>query len=102
MSIHEIVNGCDRFPGLIPIVQEYLGCEAAAKECIDAKTSRKLAEYLTLVGDRASGKAKTTASLMRSLVRSHPKYQFDSVVTNEIAYNLMWKLNQISNQIDNN
>ena len=96
MSINEIINGHEEyFPGLIAIVQQYLAGEAV-NGCLDLKTSRKLVEYLSLIGDRASGKVKTPASLMRSLVRSHPKYKYDSVVTNEIAYDLMWQLSQIS------
>ena len=32
---------------------------------------------------------QTTAKWMREFVRSHPKYQHDSVVTQEINYDLM-------------
>jgi glutamate--cysteine ligase catalytic subunit len=46
---------------------------------------------------KASGKLMTTAAWMRNFVTNHPKYQQDSLVSNEIAYELMWNLNQISN-----
>lgn len=95
MSIDEIVNGCDRFDGLVPFVKEYLSLQVS-NGSVDLKTSRKLVDYLQLVGDKASGKVRTTASLMRELVRAHPKYEHDSIVSNEIAYDLMWQLNQMS------
>lgn len=96
MSINEIINGSDLFPGIISIIKSYL-TQVAAKNSLDFKTSRKINQYLTLIGDKANGKVKTTASLMRSFVLSHPKYNSDSVVSNEIAYDLMWQLNEISN-----
>ena len=38
----------------------------------------------------------TNASWMRHFVMNHPAYKHDSVVTDEIAYDLLWKMTQIS------
>jgi glutamate--cysteine ligase catalytic subunit len=38
---------------------------------------------------RAAGKTMTDAGWMRSFVHSHPSYRHDSVVTNDIATDLM-------------
>ena len=38
---------------------------------------------------------QTTAKWMREFVRSHPKYQQDSVVTQEINYDLMKMIDKI-------
>ena len=44
-----------------------------------------------------SGKLKTTARWMRDFVDNHPDYKHDSVVTEKINYDLLWKFTQISN-----
>ena len=38
----------------------------------------------------------TTASWMRKFIRSHPKYKFDSVVSEEINYDLMKRCTEIT------
>lgn len=38
----------------------------------------------------------TTAKYIRNFIRSHPKYKFDSVVTDEINYDLMEKCARIT------
>lgn len=71
-------------------------------------------QYLTLISKRAAGKLKvlfklafdslvhfpgallTNATWMRHFVSNHPAYKHDSVVTDEIAYDLLWKMTQIS------
>ena len=42
----------------------------------------------------------TNASWMRHFVANHPLYKHDSVVTDEIAYDLLWKMNKIANDED--
>lgn len=39
----------------------------------------------------------TDASWIRHFVTTHPKYKQDSVVTDEIQYDLMWKIAQLAN-----
>lgn len=39
----------------------------------------------------------TNAAWMRYFVTNHPQYKHDSVVSEEITYDLLWKMKQISN-----
>jgi glutamate--cysteine ligase catalytic subunit len=73
-----------QFPGLLPLVFAYLdsiGCDTATRECV--------CRYAALIENRASGKVKTAAQYIRDFVRSHPAYKQDSVVSPEIAHDLM-------------
>lgn len=56
---------------------------------MDVETRVLLQKYLQLISQRASGKLLTTAAWIRKFVREHPTYKFDSVVTEEIAYDLV-------------
>lgn len=90
MSINEILNGNkeNSFPGLIHLIEIYL----TNLENIDFKARLKIKNYLELIGNIANGRMQTTASRMREFVLKHSKYKFDSVVSDEIAYDLMWHL----------
>lgn len=85
MSMAEIMCGKgDYFPGLIPLVHAYLdhiSCDKVTRERLD--------KYLDFLERRAKGELVTPATWMRTFVRNHPQYQRDSVVTDEIAYDLM-------------
>jgi glutamate--cysteine ligase catalytic subunit len=91
MSINEIVNGSDRFPGCIPLIKEYL-----SNLDVDVDTQCTIRQYLQLIEGRASGKLMTTASWMRKFVLSHPNYKKDSRIDDEINYDLMWRIHLIS------
>jgi len=39
----------------------------------------------------------TNAIWMRHFISNHPSYKHDSVVTDEIAYDLLWKMKKITN-----
>lgn len=109
MSINEIINGTeyarsfsqyekadaslsqdesfpedDEFPGLIPIVEAYLDSMN-----IDVATRCELATYLDLIRRRASGELWTAARWIRHYVATHPKYEKDSVVSEEVAHDLV-------------
>lgn len=49
----------------------------------------KIDSYLDLVRRRANGSLITTATWIRNFVRDHPTYKHDSVVSQEINYDLM-------------
>ncbi len=85
MSINEIMNGNEttKFPGIIPLVRQYI-----EEINPDLDTFTKLEKYLGEVSDRASGKKKTNARSVRDLVMAHPDYKFDSVVGDEINYDI--------------
>ena len=85
MTMSEIMCGKgDYFPGLIPLVHaylDYINC--------DSVTRKRLTMYLDFIERRATGELVTPATWMRTYVRAHPAYKFDSVVSDEIAYDLL-------------
>ncbi|CAF1480540.1 unnamed protein product, partial [Didymodactylos carnosus] len=93
MSINEIMNGSEQFAGLIPLMRQYL----YHLETIDTDTRSTIEQYLNLISKRARGTLMTDAKWIRQYVDQHPKYEHDSIVTDEIQYDLLWKIQQITN-----
>lgn len=100
MTIDEIINGqpsscCSDpdscFPGLIPLVESYL-----AGMNIDVQTRCELIRYLDLIRKRASGELWTNAKWIREYVRGHPEYKRDSVVGEGVTYDLLKKVEAIT------
>ncbi|KAL1140373.1 hypothetical protein AAG570_000305 [Ranatra chinensis] len=93
MTINQIINGKDGvFPGLIPLIKSFLsGMD------VDADTHCTIQQYLKLIQRRASGQLLTTASWIRQFVRQHPAYKQDSIVTDEINYDLLKTIEGIQN-----
>ena len=85
MTMEEIMCGKgDYFPGLVPLVfayLDYINCDHLTRE--------RLTTYLEFIEKRASGELVTPATWIRNFVRNHPAYKGDSVVSDEIAYDLM-------------
>ncbi|RMZ78538.1 hypothetical protein DV737_g3831, partial [Chaetothyriales sp. CBS 132003] len=79
------------FPGLIPLVSAYLNAMN-----IDVSTRCELARYLSLISRRASGQAWTGARWIRHFVRRHPAYRGDSVVSNEVQYDLIKAVEKVT------
>ncbi|KAF2278785.1 glutamate-cysteine ligase [Westerdykella ornata] len=89
MTINEIINGQpdkdgNGFPGLIPLVENYLDSMN-----VDVETRCALARYLELIRRRADGSLWTAAKWIREFVKRHPKYARDSQVDDEIQYDLV-------------
>ena len=84
MSIDEIINGSPDHPGMIPVMKRYLSTTDA-----DDSAKRYILSKLDIVSARASGRSKTYATWQREFIASHPKYKKDSVVSQEIAYDLI-------------
>lgn len=84
MTLDEIFNGSDDFPGLIPLIKMYLNSVD-----IDVDTSCTIQNYLKLIAKRASGAEPTIAQNIRSFVTQHPDYKQDSVVSDIINYDLL-------------
>ncbi|KAJ5153462.1 Glutamate--cysteine ligase [Penicillium canariense] len=94
MTIAEIINGCsDGFPGLIPLVESYLNSVN-----VDVETRCFLASYLDLIRKRADGTLWTGAKWIREFVAKHPSYQHDSVVSEEITYDLIKAVEEVTAQ----
>jgi glutamate--cysteine ligase catalytic subunit len=97
MSLREIVCGSDHslkgspFPGLVPLIHSLLD---AAK--LDSETRKVLNGYLTFVAKRASGELWTPAKWMRHFIQTHEKYQGDSVVSEEICYDLVCAIEDLT------
>lgn len=98
MTINEVINGQSSttdggFPGLIPLVESYLNSMN-----VDVETRCDLATYLDLIRKRANGTYWTAAKWIRHFVHTHPRYQKDSVVDEEIAFDLVKAAERITRQ----
>nr|BAA09527.1 gamma-glutamyl-cysteine synthetase [Schizosaccharomyces pombe] len=93
LTIDELFNGEHRengFPGLITIVRSYLySCNP------DAKTICLIERYIRLISQRANGQCLTAASWIRNFITTHPSYKQDSVVNDEINYDLIRRIAKI-------
>ncbi|TCD70319.1 hypothetical protein EIP91_003948 [Steccherinum ochraceum] len=90
-TLDEIFNGKgETFPGLIQLIYAYLETLE-----VDESERQRIEDYMDLVKRRASGALQTPATWMRNFVRSHPAYKFDSVVSQEINYDLMVAIDEI-------
>lgn len=91
MTMGEIMCGKgEYFPGLIPLIFAYLDHISC-----DKVTLERLTTYLDFIERRARGELITPATWMRNYVRNHPEYKQDSVVSDEIAYDLTLACTQI-------
>ncbi|KFX95571.1 hypothetical protein O988_05745 [Pseudogymnoascus sp. VKM F-3808] len=84
MSVDEIVNGSGEFPGLIPLVESYLGSVN-----VDVETRCELQRYLDLIRRRADGTLWTAARWIREFVKGHEGYKGDSVVGEGVNHDLI-------------
>lgn len=94
MTIDQIINGKGHFPGLVPLINSYLGSMD-----VDADTHCTIQQYLRLIQKRASGELMTTASWIRKEVVGHEEYKQDSVVSEKICYDLLKKAKDIQEGI---
>ncbi|KAL9111796.1 MAG: hypothetical protein Q9227_003855 [Pyrenula ochraceoflavens] len=108
MTISEIINGTSSsstssaatptaaqssiecFPGLLPLVESYLDSVN-----VPVETRCELANYLSLIRRRAEGTLWTGAKWIREFVRTHSQYQGDSVVSDEVQYDLIKTVEEI-------
>lgn len=79
------------FPGLVPLIQAYLDIIAC-----DDETRAMVDDYCEFICKRASGELITTATWMRQYIMSHPDYNFDSVVSEKIAFDLLQQCDAIT------
>lgn len=92
MSIDEIINGCDGFIGIMPIICHYV---ESFHDGSNTELVTQIHKYLKFISDRASLRVKTTAQFMRDYIGAHPKYNHDSVVSDEVAHDLLNLMNKI-------
>lgn len=92
MTTDEIINGSEEFIGLMPIIHHYVD---SFDDGSDKGSVLRVKQYLRLISERASLKTKTTAQFIRDFVRSHPNYAHDSVISEQINYDLITLLDKI-------
>ena len=80
----EIIALTPRAAGLIPLIFAYL----EAIQC-DPETWELMRTYMDFIQRRASGKLATAAKWMRHKVATHPAYKNDSIVPDEVAYDVV-------------
>jgi glutamate--cysteine ligase catalytic subunit len=94
MTINDIINGQSSpggFTGLIPLVENYLNSMN-----VDVETRCELAQYLDLIRKRADGRLWTAARWIREFVKKHPEYKMDSVVGDEVQFDLVKEVEAIT------
>jgi len=77
-------------PGLITLVYEYVDTLD-----VDDRQRSRLFEYLDFIRKRSTSELQTPATWIRNFVRSHPAYKFDSVVSEEINYDLLKEVDEM-------
>ncbi|KAF2403135.1 GCS-domain-containing protein [Trichodelitschia bisporula] len=84
LGIREIVLGGEGWVGLLPLVRGYLD-----EERVEGEERAHLERYLDFIGRRASGDEKTAARWIRNFVQAHPGYKGDSLVSDEVCFDLL-------------
>lgn len=84
MTLDEVINGREGFPGLMGVVNAYLNSINT-----DIATKCKIRTYLDLIKMRAKGELVTPASWIRNFFTSHPEYKGDSLVTDGMQADLV-------------
>lgn len=82
LLIHEILGGKGDFPGLIPLMKEYIS------ENYPKDKHEQLFNQLDFIYQRSNGNLLSNAQYIRKFVKEHKKYNHNSIVTEEIAYDL--------------
>ncbi len=98
MSLVEILEGkaAINYKGIFPLIEELIAEQPGSLE-----EKNKIREYLQFLKGRASGQYKTGAKFIRDFVLNHPNYKQDSIVTHEIAYDLLKYIDyQNANNVD--
>ena len=77
-------------PGLITLVYDYVDTLD-----VDDRQRSRLFEYLDFIRKRSNGELQTPATWIRNFVRAHPAYKFNSVVSEEINYDLLKEVDEM-------
>jgi glutamate--cysteine ligase catalytic subunit len=93
MTLDEIVNGCSKFPGLLPTLETYV---SSSQHHPDNVQWAQLQKYLGYIKNIAAGSVPTTARWMRDFIRSHEGYLQDSVVSTNICYDMLVEAKRLS------
>lgn len=93
LKIEEILAGNKEidYPGLLPLIEELLKEDAGNEE-----ETAKVKGYMDFLLKRAQGKYKTGAKYIRDFVAKHPEYKQDSLINDQINYDLMCELESLA------
>eukprot|EP01147_Barroeca_monosierra_P003202 gene3202-5930_t len=82
LTVNEIINGSEEklVPGLLPLIRKFIKSMS-----VDVDTST-----------RARGDIMTTAQWIRKFVHEHPDYKHDSVVSDNINYDLLASIKDVT------
>ena len=80
--------------GLTKLFQEYMTIKQWPQEQIKETNT-----YLDFLTKRARGQIPTGAKFIRDFVLNHPLYKHDSIVTNDIAYDLVSMIDSLESGI---
>ena len=87
LSIDEILNGAKEYnyPGIINVIKDEI------KNNLDYndKVKNEMLKFVNYIERKAKGEIWTDAKYIRKFVREHPKYNKDSIITEEINYDLI-------------
>ena len=62
---------------------------------LDVSLRCRLNQYIDFIGKRADGSLMTTAAYVRRFVRQHPAYRHDSVISEQVNYDLLRHLDEV-------
>ena len=85
------MTGTKTMPGICTLVDQYLD----EKEISEA-TRQILKDHVNLIRGRSTGARATGATWIRNFVRDHPSYKHDSVVSEEITFDLLSKIRSLN------
>ena len=89
LTVEQILEGDEKinYKGIIPLMEEFMEFKGYAEDDVN-----KLREHLKIIRGRASRQYKTPARFTRDFVLAHNDYKHDSVVSEQIARDLLLTL----------
>ena len=95
LTINEILNGAKEYnyPGLISAIKDEIKNNLNYTDDI----KKDLYKFVQHIEKKAKGEIWTDAKYIRKFINNHPKYNKDSIITEEINYDLINHLLKIQN-----
>jgi glutamate--cysteine ligase catalytic subunit len=96
LSINEIFNGCKEYnyPGILNVIRKDI-----LNDVTDKNKQNELIKFVDFFERKTKGELWTDAKYIRKFVSDHPKYNKDSIITEEINYDLITHLLDIQNGV---
>ena len=93
----KILNGAKEYnyPGLINVIKDEIKNNLDYNDIV----KNEMLKFVNYIERKAKGEIWTDSKYIRKFVREHPKYNKDSIITEEINYDLINHLLDIQNGI---